>query len=131
MNSGEKRSRIDLVGSARLERRDRCVIKRQLIEADRITEVNQRMQHVLERAHGFVHPQLVLPNESLTANGNELLTVSRFIPGLPLNELLVRLEGVFRLRSYSEIGRQLLDGLSRSSCKVARSWRCANVRTCD
>lgn len=116
----------------RLERRDRCVVKRQRIEADRMTGVGQRMQSVLERAKGFVHPQLVLPNETVPATGNELLTVSRYVPGLSLNELLVR-RGRFPAAVVFEIGRQLLDGLSALHARslVHGDVRMSNVRLTD
>ena len=116
----------------RLQRRDRCVVKRQTIDADRMTEVGQRMQFVLERAKGFAHPQLVLPNETVPADGNELLTVSRYVPGLPLNELLVR-RGRFPAAVVFEIGRQLLDGLSALHARslVHGDVRMSNVRLTD
>lgn len=116
----------------RLQKRDRCVVKRQRVEADRLTEVGERMRQVLDRASGFAHPQLVLPNETLAATGNELLTVSRFVPGLPLNQLLVR-RGRFPAAVVFEIGRQLLDGLAALHARslVHGDIRMSNVRLTD
>lgn len=113
----------------RLHRRDRCVIKRQHLEQERSAEANQQLQCVIERATGFAHPQLVLPSEILTTDRNELIAVSRFVPGLPLNELLVR-RGRFPAAVVFEIGRQLLDGLAALHARslVHGDIRMSNVR---
>ncbi len=116
----------------RLNRRDRCVVKCQQVEPDRMDAVARRMAIVLERSRGFAHPQLVMPTESLPSNTNELVTVSRFVPGLPLNELLVR-RGRFPAAVVFEIGRQLMDGLAALHAKslVHGDIRMSNVRLTD
>lgn len=113
----------------RLHRRDRCVVKRKRIENERHAEVGRQMQLVLERSTGFAHPLVVLPNEVMTDHGNELVTVSRFVPGLPLNELLVR-RGRFPAAVVFEIGRHLFDGLCALQARtlVHGDIRMSNIR---
>ena len=57
------------------------------------------------------------------------MTISRFVPGLPLNELLVR-RGRFPAAVVFEIGRQLLDGLSALQARslVHGDIRMSNIR---
>ena len=116
----------------RLHRRDRCVVKRQLIDPDRVIEARRQMERVLEQSDGFVHPQLVVPNEILPSDADELVLVSRFVPGLPLNELLVR-RGRFPAAVVFEIGRQLLEGLAalHGRSLVHGDIRMSNVRLTD
>ena len=116
----------------RLHRRDRCVVKRQLLQPNRVAEARRQMELVLEQSDGFVHPQVVVPNEMLPSDGDELILVSRFVPGLPLNELLVR-RGRFPAAVVFEIGRQLLEGLAalHSRSLVHGDIRMSNVRLTD
>lgn len=95
----------------RLNRRDRYVVKRQRVPADRLAEITTKMQQTLDRANRFAHPNVVLPFEIIPSPANELITVSRLVPGLPLNELLVR-RGRFPAEIVLDIGRQLLEGLA-------------------
>jgi hypothetical protein len=108
------------------------VLKRYQLAPDCVSEIHLKMATVLERAKGFAHPHVVLPSEILPPNGNELVTVSRFVPGLPLNELLVR-RGRFPAAVVFEIGRQLLDGLAALHKKsiVHGDIRMSNVRLTD
>ena len=113
----------------RLNRRDRCVVRRENLANDRVTEVASQMELVLERLKGFVHPYLVVPNEILPTDNNELVLVSRYVPGLPLNELLVR-RGRFPATVVVEIGRQLLEGLAALNTRsvVHGDIRLSNIR---
>lgn len=116
----------------RLQRRDRCVVKRQQVDADRATDVARQMRLVIERGMGFAHPYLVLPHEVLSSPHHELITVSRYVPGLPLNELLVR-RGRFPASVVLDIGRQLLEGLAALHARslVHGDIRMSNVRLTD
>ena len=116
----------------RLNRRDRCVIKRERLESDRISEVFIQMGRVLEQLKGFVHPFLVVPREILPTESDELVLISRFVPGLPLNELLVR-RGRFPATVVVEIGRQLLEGLAALNARsvVHGDIRLSNIRLTD
>ncbi len=113
----------------RLNRRDRCVVRRERLTSDRGTEAVSQMGLVLERLKGFVHPYLVVPNEILPTENNELILVSRYVPGLPLNELLVR-RGRFPATVVVEIGRQLLEGLAALNARsvVHGDIRLSNIR---
>ncbi|MEI8021766.1 MAG: serine/threonine-protein kinase, partial [Schlesneria sp.] len=113
----------------RLNRRDRCVVRRERLTSDRGTDVVSQMGLVLERVKGFVHPYLVVPNEILPTENNELVLVSRYVPGLPLNELLVR-RGRFPATVVVEIGRQLLEGLAALNARsvVHGDIRLSNIR---
>ena len=113
----------------RLNRRDRCVIKRQVVAADQVAEIHQEMELVLQQLDGFVHPHIVAPHEVLPADERALTLVSRYIPGLPLNQLLVR-RGRFPATVVFEIGKQLLDGLAalHSRSMVHGDIRMSNIR---
>jgi eukaryotic-like serine/threonine-protein kinase len=128
---GHGRGRATYIAQ-RLTRRDRRVLKRYAVGPDRIDAVRDEMAQMLERANGFAHPHVVLPNEVLPLDHNEVVTVSRFVPGLPLNELLVR-RGRFPAAIVFEIGRQLLDGLAALHKKslVHGDIRMSNVRLTD
>lgn len=116
----------------RMDRRDRCVVKRQPVEHDRLAAVQSQMQKVLERLGGFAHPQLVVPQEMIPSSDDELVLISRFVPGLPLNELLVR-RGRFPATVVLEIGRQLLDGMAalHSRSLFHGDIRLSNIRLTD
>ena len=112
-----------------LNRRDRCVVKRQDIAPSQFRDAQRKMSAVLERTKGFANPQIVFPHEMVTTDDDRLVVVSRFIPGLPLNELLVR-RGRFPAAVVLEIGRQLLDGLAAAQAKslLHGDIRMSNVR---
>lgn len=116
----------------RLNHRDRRVLKRHQIAPEHLSDVCHQMKLVLERSKGFAHPNIILPGEILSSNEREMVTVSRFVPGLPLNELLVR-RGRFPAAVVFEIGRQLLDGLSALHPRslVHGDIRMSNVRLTD
>jgi eukaryotic-like serine/threonine-protein kinase len=113
----------------RLNRRDRCVVRREQLVSDRSAQVLSQMELVLEQLKGFVHPYLVVPHEILPIESNELVLISRYVPGLPLNELLVR-RGRFPAAVVVEIGRQLLEGLAAVNTRsvVHGDIRLSNIR---
>ena len=113
----------------RLNRRDRCVIKRQCVAPDRLEDVHQELRSVLEQLDGFVHPNMVVPHEVLPPDDQAVELVSRYIPGLPLNQLLVR-RGRFPATVVFEIGKQLLEGLAalHSRSMVHGDIRMSNIR---
>lgn len=116
----------------RLHRHDKLVVKRLKIDPRRMDSVFHQMQTVLEKSRGFAHPLVVLPTEILQVATNELVTVSRFVPGLPLNELLIR-RGRFPSSVVFEIGRQLLEGLAALHARslIHGDIRLSNVRLTD
>ena len=118
--------------ATRLNRHDKLVVKRLKIDPRRMDSVFHQMQSVLEKSRGFAHPLVVLPTEILQVATNELVTVSRFVPGLPLNELLIR-RGRFPSSVVFEIGRQLLEGLAALHARslIHGDIRLSNVRLTD
>lgn len=116
----------------RLHRHDKLVVKRLRIDPRQMDSVFHQMQTVLEKSRGFAHPLVVLPTEILQVASNELVTVSRFVPGLPLNELLIR-RGRFPSSIVFEVGRQLLEGLAalHTRSSIHGDIRLSNVRLTD
>ncbi len=115
-----------------LDRRERCVVKRLRVPVEQVSECRHRLELLLERSAGWSHPHLVLPHSSPTCGERELATVSRWISGVPLNELLVR-RGRFPASIVLEVGRQLLDGLASLDSRglVHGDIRLSNARLTD
>ena len=115
-----------------VERQDRCVVKRLRIAAESVTECRRRLRELLERTAGWSHPQLVVPHSMPACGEQELAIVSRFVPGVPLSELLVR-RGRFPASAVVEVARQLLDGLASLDGRglVHGDIRLSNVRLTD
>lgn len=116
----------------RLNRRDSRVIKRLKIESGSSADVVHRLTQFQQRSDRFAHPHIVLHDEVIPSDGGELIPVSRFVAGLPLNELLIR-RGRFAPAIVMEIGRQLLDGLAALHAKslIHGDIRLSNVRLTD
>ena len=125
------------------DRSSRCVVKRFQIDTDDCHETRQRLNSLLERTSGWTHPHLVVPHSLLllgkqVRDGEQHLdqqavaTVSRFIDGVPLSELLVR-RGRFPAKVVLEVGRQLLSGLASLDGRglVHGDIRLSNVRMTD
>ena len=116
----------------RLNRRDRVVFKRQRVSPDRLPEVRLQMTTLLERLKGFAHPQIVVPQEMIPTEADELVVVSRFVPGLTLTQMLVR-RGRFPAAVVLEIARQLMEGMSALKAKsfLHGDIRLSNIRLTD
>lgn len=105
-----------------------CVIKL-LDSSDGFSkETAERLQNLVQRAKGFEHPSLVAP-VSCAGLENQILLISRYVPGPHLGELLVR-RGRFPASIVRQIGQQLADGLAALSQRgIAHGdIRAANVR---
>lgn len=91
-------------------RRERCVLK--LIDCP--IEFQRSRLKALEllvaNFKGVSHPSFVAPSACLEHDGR-LVTVSRYIPGPHLGELLIR-RGRFAAANVTEIARQLVDALA-------------------
>ncbi len=81
-------------------------------------ETVERLQELVERVKALDHPSIVAPFSCVRVE-NQVVLVSRFVPGSHLGDLLVR-RGRFPAHVVWEIGRQLVDGLEElSRCGVA------------
>ncbi len=111
------------------DRSGRCVVKRLAIAAGELIEGQRRLNELLERTAGWSHPNLVVPHSLLRDDGQRVATVSRFIDGIPLSELLVR-RGRFPASAVVEVARQLLSGLASLDARglVHGDIRLSNVR---
>lgn len=112
----------------RVHGNERCVLK--LIERppEFIPPTLARLRELAARFEGFAHPAIVGPHAGLEQDGR-LVTVSRYVPGPHLGELLVR-RGRFPAAVVLEIGRQLVDGLAawEDRAGVHGDIRLRNVR---
>ena len=87
-----------------------CVIKLLNSSGGFSEETVERLQKLVKGAKGFDHSSLVAP-VSCAGIGNQILLISRYVPGPNLGELLVR-RGRFPAAVVWHIGRQLADGLA-------------------
>jgi hypothetical protein len=87
-----------------------------------------RLHDLTLRLNDVPHPSCVGPHTALR-HEDQLVAISRFVPGLHLGELLVR-RGRFPAGIVVEIGRQLLDGLAALEHNgiVHGNIRMSNVR---
>jgi len=108
-------------------KQDRVVVKRLNLAAESIAESRQRLSEFIERSRAWGHPNLVVPHALLP--DQTLATVSRWVPGLTLAELLVR-RGRFPADVVMDIARQLASGLAslQSAGLVHGDLRLPNVR---
>ncbi len=111
------------------DRSGRSVVKRLTIAGDDFPESHRRLNELLERTAGWSHPNLVVPHSLLRDGEQRVATVSRFIDGTPLGELLVR-RGRFPASAVVEVARQLLSGLASLDARglVHGDIRLSNVR---
>lgn len=108
-------------------RQERVVVKRLNMAVESVTESRQRLSRFIEQSQSWGHPNLVVPYAMLPEQ--PLVTVSRWVSGLTLAELLVR-RGRFPAEVVWEIGRQLASGLAalQSAGLVHGDLRLSNVR---
>ena len=111
------------------DRSGRSVVKRLAIATDEFSVSHRRLNELLERTAGWSHPNLVAPHSLLRDGEQRVATVSRFIDGTPLSELLVR-RGRFPASAVIEVARQLLSGLASLDARglVHGDIRLSNVR---
>ena len=90
--------------------RERCVLK--LIEPpiEALAGTLDNLKQLAERLQGPPHPHIVGPHAALR-HGDRLVSVSRYVDGLRLSELLIR-RGRFAPDIVLTIARQLVDGLA-------------------
>lgn len=79
------------------------------VDEDYIGETLDRSQNLLSAGRNLAHPSVVIPN-ACEKIGEQLVFVSRHVPGRTLTELLVR-RGRFPANVVWNIGRQLAEGL--------------------
>ena len=87
------------------------ILKLVTVEEDLIPEILHRSQKLLETGRKLAHPSIVLP-QACEQIDQQLVFVSRHVPGRTLTELLIR-RGRYPARVVWQIGRQLAEGLSR------------------
>lgn len=109
--------------------RDLIVLKRLNVGLESISDCRQRLTTFLERSRDWSHPHVAVPKELLVVDGQPLVTVSRWFPGLTLGELLIR-RGRFPAEIVLDIGRQLAAGLASLHCRalVHGDLRMSNIR---
>jgi serine/threonine protein kinase len=114
--------------SKRLNDRAMYVLKRIRVSSDQVDDLRKRMNSVIERTKGFVHPNVVVPHE-LIAQESEIVLASRYVRGISLSEMLVR-RGRFPASVAVEIGCQILQGLAALQARsiVHGDIRLSNVR---
>ena len=89
---------------------DRCVLKRIDCPLESIATALSRLEELVSRLQDIAHPSFVAPTASLR-HGDQLVTVSRYVSGPHLGELLVR-RGRVSPEHVIEIARQLVDSLA-------------------
>lgn len=87
------------------------ILKLVKLEEDLVAEVINRSRNLLETGKKLAHPSIVIPQACEQFDEN-LVFVSRHVPGRTLTELLIR-RGRFPAQVVWQIGRQLADGLAR------------------
>ena len=89
---------------------DRCVLRLIQYRPELLAAGLASLEQLVSGLKGARHPSIVAPHACLVLD-DELVTVSRYVPGHDLNQYLVR-RGRFQAATVAEIARQLLDGLS-------------------
>ncbi len=87
------------------------VLKLVSVEEELIPEILTRSQKFLETGRKLAHPSIVMP-QACERIDQQLVFVSRHVPGRTLTELLIR-RGRYPARVVWQIGRQLAEGLSK------------------
>ena len=110
-------------------RRELIVLKRLDLPIEAIPDCRPRLTDLIERSRDWSHPNIVVPQELLVVDGQPIVTISRWIPGLTLSELLIR-RGRFPAEITLEIARQLASGLAplQSRALVHGDLRLSNIR---
>ncbi|MGH7201350.1 MAG: protein kinase, partial [Planctomycetaceae bacterium] len=110
---------LDALGHGRIARtylarrragRERCVVKTFEGPPEWLGWALPRVQATVEGLTDFAHPSVVAPHACLRER-NLLVTVSRFVPGLTLEELLIR-RGRFPVPVVLDLAGQLIDALA-------------------
>ncbi|MFO1045316.1 MAG: serine/threonine-protein kinase [Planctomycetaceae bacterium] len=110
-------------------RRELIVLKRLDLPIEAIPDSRNRLTDLIERSRDWSHPNIVVPQELLVVDGQPIVTISRWIPGLTLSELLIR-RGRFPAEITLEIARQLAAGLASLQARalVHGDLRLSNIR---
>ncbi|MES2790014.1 MAG: serine/threonine-protein kinase [Planctomycetota bacterium] len=87
------------------------ILKLVTVEEDLVPEIMNRSQKLMTTGRKLAHPSIVIP-QACERIEQQLVFVSRHIPGRTLTELLIR-RGRYPARVVWQIGRQLADGLAR------------------
>jgi eukaryotic-like serine/threonine-protein kinase len=87
---------------------EQCVLKILTIPEEQRSFVLESLRQLVARSENLSHPSAVSPKSCL-AHGQDLVTVSRYVPGPSLNQLLVR-RGRFPAPIVMALAKQLIDG---------------------
>jgi len=88
----------------------RLVLKAIELPAESIVSTRERLEQLVSSHNEFQYPNIVAPY-AVIQHENQLVALSRYIPGIRLSELFIR-RGRFPAGIVLEIGRQLVDGLA-------------------
>ncbi len=107
---------------------ERCVLKMMAIPKEQAGFVLDSLRQLVERAENLAHPLVVVPKSCL-AHQEQLVTVSRYAAGPPLNQLLIR-RGRFPAEIVLTLAKQLIDGLAAlEGCGIVHGdLRLSNLR---
>ena len=110
-------------------RAERVVLKRINTTAEMLPECQTRLSQLIERAQGWSHPNVVVPHGLLSESESTVVTVSRWVSGVTLADLLIR-RGRLPAGVVLEIARQLAVGLAalHGNGLVHGDLRLSNVR---
>lgn len=107
---------------------ERCILKLIDSSPETVPHGLQALEDLVTRLNGWTHASLVAPHTALRWS-DQLVTVSRYVPGPHLGELLIR-RGRVPPSVVMEIARQLVDGLAALEDRdcVHGDIRLSNVR---
>ncbi len=110
------------------QHKERCVLKLITIPEEHRNSTLESLRHLVSLGEKLAHPSAIIPQFSLV-HQHLLVTISRYVAGPPLNQLLVR-RGRFPARIVLALARQLVDGLAAlEECGVVHGdLRLQNLR---
>jgi eukaryotic-like serine/threonine-protein kinase len=91
--------------------REQLVLKQLTVSDEALLECRARLNKLCEQTDGWSHPHVVIPRLLPAETPSQIVTVSRWVPGLTLGELLVR-RGRFPSSVVVDLARQLASGLA-------------------
>jgi serine/threonine protein kinase len=111
-----------------VNRKERCVLKVIETPPEISSSAFLQIKELISRSKDIVHPSLILPYSCQREQG-QLVTVSRYLPGPSLHDLLIR-RGRFPADVVQEIGRQLIEASAvlESQGVVHGEIRLSNIR---
>ena len=92
--------------------RSQCIVKQFTPPQHETEACLARLRRLASQGGGHHSPYIVCPHSALQHEGR-IVTVSRYVPGLTLKELLIR-RGRFPARAVIDIAAMLIDGLAEA-----------------